>query len=124
MNLQKLMQQAQQMQAKLQREMEEMVVEVAVGGGMVTVRMAGTKHLVGIEIDPEVLDPEVSESELNQILLAGARKHLRSDLGHVLVMAPQKLYLLWSPLPGKLTSPLPFTSPDAIGWGSTPLTNR
>ena len=58
MNIQKLMQQAQQMQAKLQKEMQEMVVEATVGGGMVTVRMSGTKQLVGVEIDAEVLDPE------------------------------------------------------------------
>ena len=58
MNIQKLMQQAQQMQAKLQKEMQEMVVEATVGGGMFTVRMSGTKQLVGVEIDAEVLDPE------------------------------------------------------------------
>ena len=58
MNIQKLMQQAQQMQARLQKEMQEMVVEATVGGGMVTVRMSGTKQLVGVEIDAEVLDPE------------------------------------------------------------------
>jgi DNA-binding YbaB/EbfC family protein len=58
MNIQKLMQQAQQMQDKLQKEMQEMVVEATVGGGMVTVRMSGAKQLVGVDIDPEVLDPE------------------------------------------------------------------
>ena len=58
MNIQKLMQQAQQMQARLQKEMQEMVVEATVGGGMVTVKMSGAKQLVGVEIDPEVLDPE------------------------------------------------------------------
>lgn len=58
MNIQKLMQQAQQMQARLQKEMQEMVVEATVGGGMVTVRMSGAKQLVGVDIDPEVLDPE------------------------------------------------------------------
>ena len=58
MNIQKLMQQAQQMQAKLQKEMQEMVIEATVGGGMVTVRMSGTKQLVGVTIDSEVLDPE------------------------------------------------------------------
>ena len=58
-----------------------------------------------VPLPPEVLDPSVSESRLNRIMLAGARDHLRTDPGHVLSMAPQKLYLLWSPLPGKLTSP-------------------
>lgn len=58
MNIQKLMQQAQQMQARLQKEMQEMVLEATVGGGMVTVKMSGAKQLLGVEIDPEVLDPE------------------------------------------------------------------
>ena len=58
MNIQKLMQQAQQMQARLQKEMQEMVVEATVGGGMVAVKMSGAKQLVAVRIDPEVLDPE------------------------------------------------------------------
>ncbi len=58
MNIQKLMQQAQQMQARLQKEMQETVVEATVGGGMVAVKMNGAKVLVGVQIDPEVLDPE------------------------------------------------------------------
>lgn len=58
MNVRKLMKQAQQMQEKLQRELEDLTVESSVGGGMVTVRMSGKKELLAIEIDPEVLDPD------------------------------------------------------------------
>ena len=57
MNIQKLMRQAQQMQEKMQRELAELVVEASAGGGMVTVKMSGHKNLLGISIDPEVLDP-------------------------------------------------------------------
>ena len=57
MNIQKLMRQAQQMQEKMQRELAELVVESSAGGGMVTVKMSGHKNLLGITIDPEVLDP-------------------------------------------------------------------
>lgn len=57
MNIQKLMKQAQQMQERVQREMGELVVEASAGGGMVTVRMSGHKQLVGVAIDPEVVDP-------------------------------------------------------------------
>lgn len=57
MNIQKLMRQAQQMQEKMQRELAELVVEASSGGGMVTVKMSGHKNLLGIAIDPEVLDP-------------------------------------------------------------------
>lgn len=52
-----LMKQAQQMQERVQREMGELVVEASAGGGMVTVRMSGHKQLVGVAIDPEVVDP-------------------------------------------------------------------
>ena len=76
MNLQKLMQQAQQMQAKLQKEMQEMIVEAAVGGGMVTVRMSGTKQLVAIEIDPEVMDPD-DPSMLQDLVLAAVNEASR-----------------------------------------------
>ncbi len=58
MNIQKLMKQAQQMQAKIQKELEELEVEASAGGGMVTVRMSGQKELLGVSIDPEVMDPE------------------------------------------------------------------
>jgi nucleoid-associated protein EbfC len=58
MNIQKLMRQAQQMQEKMQRTLAELVVEASAGGGMVTVKMSGHKNLLGIEIDPEVLDPK------------------------------------------------------------------
>jgi DNA-binding YbaB/EbfC family protein len=58
MNIQKLMKQAQQMQEKLQREQGDIVVEAIVGGGMVSVKMSGHKQLIGVSIDPEVLDPD------------------------------------------------------------------
>lgn len=89
MNIQKLMQQAQQMQAKLQKEMQEMVVEATVGGGMVKVRMSGAKQLVGVEIDPEVLDPEdpamVQDLVLAAVNEAGRRvdEALQSKMGGV-----------------------------------------
>lgn len=57
MNIQKLMKQAQQMQERMQRELAELVVEATAGGGMVTVKMSGHKNLLGVKIDPEVMDP-------------------------------------------------------------------
>ena len=54
MNLQQLMKQAQQMQEKLQKQMETMVVEATAGGGMVSVKMNGQKQLLSIQIEPEV----------------------------------------------------------------------
>lgn len=57
-SIRQLMKQAQEMQDKLQRELAETVVEVSVGGGMVTVKMNGHKLLEKVDIDPEAIDPE------------------------------------------------------------------
>jgi DNA-binding YbaB/EbfC family protein len=54
MNLQQLMKQAQQMQEKLQKQMEATVVDATAGGGMVSVKMNGQKQLLSLQIDPEV----------------------------------------------------------------------
>jgi DNA-binding YbaB/EbfC family protein len=53
-NMQAVMQQAQQMQDKLQREIAQIRVEATAGGGMVTVTMDGQKNLLKVKIDPEV----------------------------------------------------------------------
>ncbi len=58
MNIQKMMRQAQQMQDKMQKELEQLEVEASVGGGMVGVKMSGHKQVLSVSIDPEVLDPE------------------------------------------------------------------
>ena len=58
MDLRSMMKQAEQMQKKLQQEVEGLEVEASVGGGMVVVTMTGRKELLAIAIDPEVLDPE------------------------------------------------------------------
>lgn len=52
-NMQAMMKQAQQMQQKLQEEIEAIRVEASAGGGMVTVQMDGQKHCLGVKIDPE-----------------------------------------------------------------------
>jgi hypothetical protein len=53
-----MMQQAQQMQEKLQREMAEMRVGATAGGGMVVVTVTGNKQLVSIKLDPEVVSKD------------------------------------------------------------------
>ena len=52
-NMQAMMQQAQKMQQKMQEEIAQIKVEASAGGGMVTVRMDGQKHVLGVTIDPE-----------------------------------------------------------------------
>jgi len=54
MNLQQMMKQAQQMQEKLQKQMESTVVEATAGGGMVSVKMNGQKQLISVQIESEV----------------------------------------------------------------------
>ena len=49
-----LMRQAQQMQEKLQQEIQQIRVEASAGGGMVTVHMDGQKNMLSVKIDPEV----------------------------------------------------------------------
>ena len=53
-----MMQQAQQMQELLQRQMSEMRVEATAGGGMVTITVNGNKQLLGIKIDPECVSKD------------------------------------------------------------------
>ena len=54
MNLQQMMKQSQQMQEKLQNQMESTVVEATAGGGMVSVKMNGQKQLLSVQIESEV----------------------------------------------------------------------
>jgi DNA-binding YbaB/EbfC family protein len=55
MNIQQMMKQAQQMQEKMAKEMEELVVEASSGGGVVTVQMKGTHEVEALKIDPEAV---------------------------------------------------------------------
>jgi DNA-binding YbaB/EbfC family protein len=61
---------------KLQEELQEKTVEATAGGGVVKVIASGKKQLVGIEIDPEVIDPEDVEM-LQDLILAAANEALQ-----------------------------------------------
>jgi len=61
MNMQKMMQQAQKMQADMQRvqkELEEKEVEATAGGGVVKVVATGGKKIKEIKISPEAVDED------------------------------------------------------------------
>ena len=66
-NMNNLMKQAQQMQAKLstlQKELETREFEAASGGGMVKVKVNGKQEMLEIKINPECIDssdPEMLE---------------------------------------------------------------
>jgi DNA-binding YbaB/EbfC family protein len=70
MDIQAMMKQAQEMQARLQKQMGEMRVEATAGGGMVTVVMTGAKQLQSITIDPEVVSKD--DVEMLQDLIVAA----------------------------------------------------
>ena len=70
MNIESMMQQAKQMQEQLQQKMVNLRVEATAGGGMVTVVMSGTKQVVGITIDPDVVSKDDVEMLQDLILAA------------------------------------------------------
>ena len=73
MDINKLMKQAQQMQAKMakaQEELEGKEVSAEVGGGQVKVVMNGKHRLKSIVIAPEALDPD--DIEFLQDLIVAA----------------------------------------------------
>jgi DNA-binding YbaB/EbfC family protein len=76
MNIQKMMQQAQAMQSKMQQELEALRIEASAGGGMVTVEMSGTKEILSVRIDPTCVDPGDVET-LQDLVLAACREAAR-----------------------------------------------
>lgn len=80
MDMNKLMQQAQQMQeqmAKAQEAAKEEIAEASAGGGMVTARANGAGELVEIRIDPRAIDADDPEL-LADMVLAAANEALRA----------------------------------------------
>ena len=76
MNIQKLMKQAQQMQAGLaakQEELAQRTVEASVGGGKVTVVSTCAGDVQSIKIDPSVVDPADVEF-LENLVLKGVQE--------------------------------------------------
>ena len=79
MNIQKMMQQAQQMQENLQKQLRETTVEATAGGGMVTVVMNGVKEIQRLRIDPEVVSPDDVEMLQDLIVAAVSDAQRRAD---------------------------------------------
>lgn len=79
MNMDKLMKQAQKMQAqmaKVQDELADEKVEGSAGGGMVTVGANGQGDIVSVAIDPEVVG-EGDVEMLEDLVLAAVNDALR-----------------------------------------------
>ncbi len=80
MDMNKMLEQVQQMQAEMAKAQEELAVqtvEASVGGGMVTVTATGAGEILAVKISPEAIDPEDSET-LEDLVLAGVNEALRN----------------------------------------------
>jgi DNA-binding YbaB/EbfC family protein len=80
MDMNKMLQQVQQMQeqmAKAQEELANETVEASVGGGMVIVKANGSGEITEIRISPEAIDPDDPEG-LSDLVLAGVNEALRN----------------------------------------------
>ncbi len=88
--LQDMVAQARQQYDQLQKKMQETVVEGSAGGGSVSVRMNGAKHVLQITIDPEVVkggDIEMLQDLVTAAVNAAAHKvdeTMQSTLGGML----------------------------------------
>jgi DNA-binding YbaB/EbfC family protein len=79
MNIQKMMQQAQEMQDRLQKQMGELRIEATAGGGMVTVTVNGHKHVLAVRLDPEVVSKDDVEMLQDLIVAALNDAHRKVD---------------------------------------------
>jgi len=80
MDVNKMLQQVQQMQADMAKAQEELAqesVEASVGGGMVVVKANGAGEITGITIKPEAIDPDDPET-LEDLVLAGVNQALKN----------------------------------------------
>ncbi|MCL2542117.1 MAG: YbaB/EbfC family nucleoid-associated protein [Nocardioidaceae bacterium] len=78
LDLNALMQQAQQMQSSLQQAQEQLAnttVDGAVAGGAVTVKVSGTGDLVAVDISPEAIDGTDADAlaDLGDLIVAAYR---------------------------------------------------
>lgn len=72
-NMQALLQQAQKMQQDLaaaQQELAESTVEGSAGGGLVKATVTGAGELTALVIDPEVIDPDDTETLADLVVAA------------------------------------------------------
>jgi nucleoid-associated protein EbfC len=70
MNMNKIMQQVQETQKKLQDELAAMRATGTSGGGMVEVTLDGSKQMISMKIDPQAVNPE--DVEMLQDLIVAA----------------------------------------------------
>ena len=57
MNMKKLLKRAQEMQAQIDTQMQQLQIQASSGGGAVTVTVDGSKKVQAIKLNKEVVDP-------------------------------------------------------------------
>ncbi len=80
MDMNKMLQQVQQMQEQMTKAQEELAnetVEASAGGGMVTVTATGAGDIVGIKLAREAVDPDDVEM-LQDLILAAINEALET----------------------------------------------
>ena len=78
-NMQAMLRQAQKMQedmAVLQEDLDSREYEIKAGGGVVSVKINGKKEILGIDIQPEIVDPDDIET-LSEILVAAVNEAIK-----------------------------------------------
>ena len=78
-NMQQLMRQAQKMQQQMQEAQEKLEAaeyEASSGGGMVNVKVSGSRELTSITIDPQIVDPDDIEM-LQDLIIAAVNEAIR-----------------------------------------------
>jgi len=80
MDVGKMLQQVQQMQAEMAKAQEELAketVEASAGGGMVVVKATGALEITEVKISPEAIDPDDPEM-LADMVVAAVNEAIRS----------------------------------------------
>ena len=78
-NMNNMLKQAQKMQAevtKVQDEIAKREFEVTAGGGAITLKLMGTKELVAIKLNPDIVDKDNIE-DLEDMIVAAVNQGLQ-----------------------------------------------
>lgn len=85
-NIQQMMQQAKDLQERVQKQMATMRAEGSAGGGMVSVVVNGSKQLQSLRIDPEAVSRDEVEMLQDMIVAAvnDANRKVDEELGRTM----------------------------------------
>ena len=78
-NMNAMIKQAQKMQEdmeNLQAELDEREYDISAGGGMVSLKINGKKEVISMEIKPEIVDPDDTET-LADIIIAAVNEGIK-----------------------------------------------